>query len=86
MTNNQKSILKVEAALQAGKILRAYNALDREETTAGSYTEAVDRGFRFAVIGWAGKCPQTATTTAYEAAAIFVGRVGCSRAREAALA
>jgi len=78
------AVSKVLAKLNEGAILSAHNALDHEDTTVGPYTEAVDRGMRFAVIGWRGKRPQIECRTALEAAQYFVDRVGHTRAREAA--
>ena len=88
LTNNDKAALRVVAAITKGLILTAYAPLTAEETTVGPYNEAIDRGIRFATIGWAtkrvGACERR-TQTAQEAADIFVGRVGSTRAREAAI-
>lgn len=78
------AVSKVLAKLSTGAILTAHNALDHEDTTVGPYTEAVDRGARYAVIGWRGK-RYSEVRTAREAAEIFVDRVGTTRARESAL-
>lgn len=78
-------VSRVVERLNAGRILMAHNALAHEDTTVGPYTEAVDRGFHFAVIGWRGRCPSGEARTAREAAELFVDRVGTGRAREAVL-
>lgn len=84
LSNNEKAVCRVVEALKRGRVLTAYNALDRETTTAGTYNEAVDCGHRFAVIGWrTGR--QTLTRTVEDAAWSFVSRVGSTRAREASL-
>lgn len=80
MNNIQKAVTKIQEALKAGRVLRAYNQLDHQETTVGQYIEAVDRGFRFAVIGYGYKASQVEFRTIQEAAYSFVCRVGAARA------
>ena len=84
-SHNEKAIARVVARLNEGRTLKAYNALDHEDTTIGPYTEAVNRGFHFAVIGW--KTGRTSLfKTAEDAAYLFVvTKVGSTRAREASL-
>lgn len=84
-SHNDKAVARVVDVLARGKILKAYSPLDHEDVTVGPYHEAVDRGNRFAVIGWRGQSPQRVFRTALEAAHSFVGRVGSTRAREAAI-
>jgi hypothetical protein len=74
----------VEAALKQSRILTAYDHLRHHDTTVGHYTEAVDRGYRFAVIGWGRNGNQTECRTASQAAETFIELVGTTRAREAA--
>lgn len=82
-SHNETAAARVAAAMERGFVLVAHNALAREDTTAGPYHEAVDRGIRFAVIGWrSGR--EFRCADASSAAAEFVGRVGSTRAREAA--
>lgn len=50
------------------------------------YQTAINRGQRFAVIGWRGRAHDAMTVTAEDAARIFIDRVGTSRARLAARA
>lgn len=52
LSHNEKAALRVVEALKEGRVLRAHNALSHETTTVGGYNEAVDRGIRWAVIGW----------------------------------
>jgi len=79
-------VARVIERINAGRVLKAYNALAHEDTTVGPYSEAVDRGNRFAVIGWRNRWPANEVRTAREAAELFVDRVGTGRAREAVLA
>lgn len=74
----------VQAAIENRKVLTAYDSLRGQETTVGPYTEAVDRGFRFAVIGCGRAGGQSEHRTARDAAERFVDLVGHTRAREAA--
>lgn len=76
----ERTLNAVTKALKAGTVLKAYNALDREDTTTGPYREAVDSGMRFAVVGWQQRHVQFECRTAKEAAEIFINRVGTSRA------
>lgn len=86
MTNIEKAAAKVEAEIVSGNVLVAYSALDRGDFSVGPYTEAVDRGFRFAVIGNGRTASrQREFRTAKEAAYSFVNTVGSTRAREAAI-
>jgi hypothetical protein len=80
-----KVVLSVTKAIESGRILRAYNALDREDTTVGPYKTAVDIGVDYVVIGWRGIRLQHESRSARDAALHFVERVGEGRAREAAL-
>lgn len=83
LTNNEKAAAAVAAALTKGAVVRGYDALGYQLTTVGRYSEAVDRGVRFAVISWRTGAELRAHS-ALEAAAAFVGRVGSTRALAAA--
>lgn len=74
------AVQKVTDALVAGRMLKAYNVVDHEDTSVGPYTDIVDRGYRFVVTGWRNRREQVETRTAKEAAISFINRVGDSRA------
>lgn len=87
LNRNEIAIARVAQVIKAGHVLIAHNAMDSEDTTVGTYHEAVDRGIRFACIGVKGRAPERRTATAEDAAECFVmERVGSSRANEAAKA
>jgi hypothetical protein len=87
MNRNEIAIARVAQVIAAGHVLVAHNALAGEDTTVGPYSEAVDRGIRFACIGVKGRTPDRHTATADFAAGCFVmERVGSSRANDAAKA
>jgi hypothetical protein len=91
LTRNETAVARVAQLIQAGVVLVAHNALDHEDTSVGPYHEAVDRGYRFAVIGDKGRAEQRCGvsrehTTAENAAWGFVNRVGSTRANDAAKA
>lgn len=81
-TRYAKAVGRVAACLERGGIVKAYNALDREETSVGGWREAVDRGNRYAVIG---KVRFLSTHSLVGAAMYFVDLVGTTRARAAAI-
>ena len=91
LSNHEKARQRVEAALEAGRLLKGYDALAHAKLYVGPYRQAVDNGIRFAVIAWGwradgGGRAQYEFKTAAEAAEQFTGRVGSTRAREAAIA
>lgn len=85
LSHNDKAEARVVECLKAGKVLKAYSPITHEDLTVGPYQEAVDTGKRFAIIGTKTDYI-TRWATAEEAAGAFVaGRVGSTRAREAAI-
>ena len=85
LTNNDKAAARVEAAIEAGHVLVAYAPLKRCNVSVGTYHEAFDKGVRYAVIGYSGADVHRGYKTALDAAYGFVGYVGSTRAREAAI-
>ena len=84
LSHNDKAANRVIEAVKAGQVLKASDVLRRDELTVGAFSEAVDRGARFAIIGW--RTGQTTTfRTLEEAAWTFVAKVGSTRARDAAI-
>lgn len=91
LSRNETAVARVAQLISAGLVLVAHNALDHEDTSVGPYREAVDRGFRFAVIGDKGRAEAKLGvgrefTTAENAAWGFINRVGSTRANDAAKA
>lgn len=91
LTRDEVAAARVAQLVKAGAVLVAHNHLDHEDTSIGQYHEAVDRGYRFAVIGDKGRAEQRFGVvrefkTLECAAAAFVGRVGSTRANDAARA
>jgi hypothetical protein len=87
MNRNEIAIARVAQVIAAGHVLVAHNALAHEDTTVGTYHEAVDSGIRFAVLGMKANRSSAFTAKAEDAAEIFVmERVGSSRANDAAKA
>lgn len=85
-TRHETTVARVAQCIEAKIVLVAHNALDHEDTTVGPYSEAVDRGIRFACLSVKGKAPDRFAATAQNAADGFVSRVGTTRANEAAKA
>mgnify|MGYP001563937835 CR=1 FL=1 len=73
------AVERVAHVIGKGVILRAYNQLDHETVSVGPYQEAVDRGYRFAVIG---KKAQSEHFFPAHAAQRFVDLCGTTRANE----
>ena len=91
LTRDEVAAARVAQLIEARVVLVAHNHLAAEDTTVGPYQEAVDRGYRFAVIGDKGRAEQRLGVgrefrTSTDAAAAFVGRVGSTRANDAAKA
>ena len=63
------------------KVLVAYNQRDHEETSVGPYTEAVDRGYRFACIGDKGRADGLLQRGEPRASVRRRARTGLHRAR-----
>ena len=92
LTNHEKAVARIAQLITASKVLVAYNQRDHEETSVGPYTEAVDRGYRFACIGDKGRADgllqrgNREHRSAESAAQVFIERVGSTRAMAAARA
>ena len=87
LNRNEVAIARVAQVISAGHVLVAHNALAHEDTTIGTYHEAVDSGVRFAVLGLKANTTSAFVVSAEDAAEIFVmQRVGSSRANDAAKA
>ena len=87
MTNHrhhENAVARVTQLISLGHVLCASNAVAGEKATVGTFSEAVDRGIRFACISVRGRTSEQHTKTADDAANIFVSRVGTGRANEAA--
>lgn len=80
-TRYAKAVGRVAACLERGGIVKAYNALDHEETSVGPYHEAVG-GSKYAVIG---RVRFLSTQSLVGAAMYFVDLVGTTRARAASI-
>lgn len=83
-TRYQITVGRVVACIERGHMLCAYDPLHHEDASVGPYHEAVDRGYRYAVISWKARTSDERTTRARDAADHFVSRVGTTRANEAA--
>lgn len=88
--HHDTAVARVAEAIEDGHILKSYSPLyGNETTTVGPYNEAVDRGMRYACIGWLkphysqSKGLESRFKTAEEAADCFVSRVGSTRANDA---
>lgn len=84
--NYQRAVARVAACIERGHVLRASDVVHREDSTVGPYHEAVDRGYRYAVISWKARTEDARTYRAIDAADHFVSRVGNARANDASRA
>jgi hypothetical protein len=84
LNRSEITVARVAQVIGLGHVLVAHNALDSEDTTVGTFHEAVDRGIRFACIGVKGRRHEEHTKRADDAAEVFVSRVGTTRANDAA--
>jgi hypothetical protein len=84
LNRHETTVARVAQIISTGRVLVAYNALANEDATVGPYSEAVDKGIRFACLSVKGRRSDCHTQTAEDAASVFVQRVGTTRANEAA--